>query len=188
MNYTEATLLTSAIVLLLGLVIYSLATNKSSKPKSAESQAESLKNMLDEYTKKSLDSEKTITENFEASHVDIPTKQYDMFDNTRAVKEMGLTQEEADGFVVDLVKAIKTEVPRIESAILSGKFKEVEEIVHTITGSSSTLGSGGVSSALISFYTAVQHRDSLDDLYVHLQNVKFYINELDEQCAKDKHS
>ncbi len=188
MNPTEATLLTIAIILLLGLVIYSMVSNKSAKPKSAASQAESLKNMLDEYVKKSQDREMTISENFEASNIVIPTKQYDMYDNSRAVEEMGLTQEEADAFVNDLVKAVQAEIPKIEASILKGDYKTVEEIVHTITGSSSTLGSGGVSSALISFYAAVQHRDKLDDLYVHLQNLKYYIEELNEQSAKDERS
>ena len=187
MNPPEATLLTIAIVLLLGLVIYSVFSNKSSKPKSAASQAESLKNMLDEYTQKSQGREKTISENFEASHIEIPTKQYDIYDNSRAVDEMGLTQEEADSFVLDLVKAIQSEIPKIEASILKGDYKNVEEIVHTITGSSSTLGSGGVSSALISFYAAVQHRDRLDELYIHLQNIKYYIEELNEQCTKYDH-
>jgi len=184
MNPTEATLLTIAIILLLGLVVYSVASSSSSKPKSAASQAESLKSMLDEYAKKSQGRVKTISENFEASNIEIPTKQYDIYDNSRAVEEMGLTQEEADGFVLDLVKAIQAEIPKIEASILKGDYKDVEEIVHTITGSSSTLGSGGVSSALISFYTAVQHRDSLDDLYVHLQNLKYYIQELNDQCSR----
>ena len=94
---------------------------------------------------------------------------------------MGLTQEEADSFVHDLVKALESEMPRIEEAIKGSDYKAVEEIVHTITGSSSTLGSGGVSSALISFYTAVQHRDDFQDLYVHLQNVKYYLAELKKQ-------
>jgi len=182
MNPTEATLLTIAIILLVGLIIYSLITSRRVTSKSAESQAESLKNMLDEYTKKANTREKTITEKFEASNIEIPTKQYAQYDNCRAVEEMGLTKEEADGFVLDLVKAINAEIPRIEQAILSSDYKRVEEIVHTITGSSSTLGSGGVSSALISFYTAVQHRDTLQDLYVHLQNIKYYIEELRVQC------
>jgi HPt (histidine-containing phosphotransfer) domain-containing protein len=128
----------------------------------------------------------TIDEKFEFIDLDIPTKQYPLYSNARAVDEMGLTQEEADAFVFDLIKAINAEIPRIEAAILGNDYNALEEIVHTITGSSSTLGSGGVSSALISFYAAVQHHDSLQKLYVHLQNVKFYLNELQEQVIVEK--
>ncbi len=187
MNSTEVTLLALAIVILLGLIIYSIVISlRGSKLQSAESQAESLKNMLDEYAQKVQEEERPLDEKFDVVDVAIPTKQHPAYSNARAVEEMGLTQEEADAFVLDLVKAVGAEVPRIEQAILASDYKTVEEIVHTITGSSSTLGSGGVSTALISFYTAVQHRDSLQKLYIHLQNVKYYLDELDKQSsAKD---
>ncbi|MGB5964208.1 MAG: hypothetical protein WBF77_05730 [Sulfurimonadaceae bacterium] len=182
MNNSEILLLSLAIAILVGLILYSMyLTYSSSKIKSAASQAESLKNMLNEYAQKVQDDESTIDKKFESEDIAIPTKVYPKYDNSRAVDEMGLTQEDADSFVHDLVKAIESEIPRIEAAILSSDHKAVEEIVHTITGSSSTLGSGGVSSALISFYTAVQHRDSLQKLYIHLQNVKYYLAELREQ-------
>ncbi len=184
MNNSEALLLALAIAILAGLIFYSIyLTYRSKQVRSAESQAESLKNILDEYAQKVHEEERTIDEKFESVDVVIPTKLHPKYDNSRAVDEMGLTQEEADSFVLDLIKAIDAEIPRIEEFLLQSDQKEVEEIVHTITGTSSTLGSGGVSSALISFYTAVQHRDSLKELYVHLQNVKYYLAELKEQCG-----
>ncbi len=182
MNNSEVILLSLAIAILAGLIFYSIyLTYRSSKVKSAASQAESLKNMLNEYAQKVQEDESTIDEKFESKDIVIPTKEYAKYDNNRAVDEMGLTQEEADSFVYDLVKALESEVPRIETAIKGSDYKAVEEIVHTITGSSSTLGTGGVSSALISFYTAVQHRDDFQKLYTHLQNVKYYLAELKEQ-------
>ena len=182
MGYNEASLLITAIVILIGLVIYSLLLSRHrSRSKSAASQAESLKYMLDEYAQKVKSEVKPIDAQFDISDTSIPTKAYNAYDNSRAVEEMGLTQEEADDFVTELIKAIETEIPHIEKAILGSDYKRVEEIVHTITGSSSTLGSGGVSSALISFYTAVQHRDDFKTLYVHLQNLKYYIAELKKQ-------
>ena len=182
MNNYEALLLGLAIAILAGLILYSAYLKyRSSQVTSAASQAESLKSMLDEYAQKVQDDESTVDEKFNTEGIVIPTKAYDKYSNTRAVEEMGLTQEEADSFVHDLVKALESEMPRIEEAIKGSDYKAVEEIVHTITGSSSTLGSGGVSSALISFYTAVQHRDDFQDLYVHLQNVKYYLAELKKQ-------
>ncbi len=184
MNNTEVTLLIVAFGILLGLMIYSIAVSlRGRKRKSAASQAESLKKMLDEYAKNAAADQRTLDEKFDLVDVDIPTKQYPLYNNARAVEEMGLSQEEADGFVHDLVKAVGAEIPNIESAILGHDYKRLEEIVHTISGSSSTLGSGGVSSALISFYAAVQHRDDWQKLYVHLQNVKYYLNELHEQIT-----
>ncbi len=181
MNNPEVLLLGLAIALLAGLIIYSIyLTYLGPKVKSAASQAESLKNMLDEYAQNVQKDERTIHEIFISEDIDIPTKTYPKYNNARAVNEMGLTQAEADSFVHDLAHVIETELPRIEEAILGSDYKTVEEIVHTITGSASTLGTGGVSSAFISFYTAVQHRDKFQQLYVHLQNIKFYLAELKE--------
>ncbi len=184
MDSSEALLLFVAILILVALVIYSAYLSYSnSKVKSAASQAESLKNILDEYAQTVQESERTIEEKFKSEDIVIPTKEHPKYDNSRAVDEMGLTQEEADSFVLDLIKAIDSEIPRIEESISASEYKNVEEIVHTITGTSSTLGSGGISSALISFYTAVQHRDSFQELYIHLQNVKYYLAELKEQYS-----
>ena len=119
MNNPEALLLSLAIAILAGLILYSIfLTYRSSKVKSAESQAESLKGMLDEYAQKVQDEDYTIDEKFVSDGIDIPTKAYPKYDNIRAVDEMGLTREEADSFVLDLIKAIEAEIPRIEEAIL----------------------------------------------------------------------
>jgi len=185
MNYNEASLLVTAIVILVGLVIYSLlVARRGVHSKSATSQAESLKSMLDEYAQKVKNDVDPLDARFDLSTTSIPTKQYAPYSNSRAVDEMGLTQEEADTFERDLVGAIEAEIPKIEKAILGSDYKTIEEIVHTITGSSSTLGSGGISSALISFYAAVQHRDSFKTLYIHLQNLKYYVAELKEVHQK----
>ncbi|WP_345977779.1 hypothetical protein [Sulfurimonas sp. HSL3-7] len=182
MNNTETLLLAIAIIILLGLIIYSLLLSSGSlNPKSAESQAESLKKLLDEYALQVKKEEKTLEEQFDSLEITIPTKIYPKFDNSRAVDEMGLSQEDADAFVLDLIKAIEAEVPKIDMALTNGDYKSLEEIVHTITGTSSTLGSGGISSALISFYAAVQHHDSLQKLFIHQQNVKHYLSSLKEE-------
>jgi hypothetical protein len=181
MNNTETLLLAIAITILLGLIIYSvLLSSGSSKPKSAVSQAESLKKLLDEYALQVKKEEGTLEEQFESLAITIPTKIYPKFDNSRAVDEMGLSQEDADTFVLDLIKAIEVEIPNIDKALANGDYKSLEEIVHTITGTSATLGSGGISSALISFYAAVQHHDTLQKLFIHQQNVKHYLTSLKE--------
>ena len=182
MNGSEIPLLSIVIFLLVLMIFYSAYLHlRSGRSKSAESQSQSLKSMLDEYAKKVQEDENGIDGRFDIGNIRIPTKIFNKYDNSRAVDEMGLSQEEADNFVLELVKALESEIPNIEEAILNADMKRLEDIVHTITGSSSTLGSGGISSALISFYAAVQHRDSLQELYVHLQNVKYYLDELKKE-------
>ena len=185
MNGDEFLLLSTASGILVVLIIYSFVNSRGSKVKSAESQAKSLKNMLNEYAQNIDIEEGSIDQKFESHNLSIPTNQYPLYDNKRAVKEMDLTQEEADGFVLDLIKAIDVEIPHIEEAILKADYKAIEEIAHTLTGTSSTLGSGGISTAFIAFYASVQHRDSMQQQYIHLQNVKFYLAELKEQVKEE---
>lgn len=184
----DTQLIAIAIIILIALLIYSIVSMLMNRPKSAKSQAESLKKMLEEYSDNIKNDACSIDEKFEFVHVDIPTKQYPKYDNSRAVDEMGLTQEEADDFVLDLIKAIEAEIPRLESDILKGDYKGIEEIVHTLTGTASTLGSGGISSTFIAFYASVQHRDSMQEQYIHLQNIKYYLNELkqDTESSTEK--
>lgn len=181
MNSQELILLSVAGTILLLLIIYSLTTGRRSPTKTAASQAESLKNMLNEYAQNVEIEEQTIDKKFEFLQVQIPTKQYPLYDSMRAVTEMDLTIEEVAGFVLDLIAAIDAEIPRMEEAILKSDYATLEEITHTLTGTSSTLGSGGISSAFICFYASVQHRDSIQEQYIHLQNIKFYLNELKEE-------
>jgi len=181
MNNTEALLLALAIVILLGLIIYSVLLSSRASKRKAASQAESLKLMLEEYAKNVREEQREAETELPEIDVEIPTKQYPKFDNSRAVTEMGMSQEEADSLVLELIKAIEVEIPRVEEALKTHDIRTIEEVIHTITGSSSTLGSGGVSSALISFYAAVQHRDVMEKLRIHLENVKYYLASLKEE-------
>jgi len=183
MNNTEVVLLSAVIIILLGLVIYSVFTSsKPSKKERAAMQAETFMNILSEYAQKvQEEKQKTTTEDLAPVDVAIPTKVYPKFDSSRAMEEIGLTREEADTFVLELIKVVEAEIVRIEEALRKNDMKTIETIVHTITGSSSTLGSGGITSALISFYAAVQHRDNMQILQIHLENVKYYLGLLKEE-------
>ena len=176
------TLLLTIIAIMLVWNIYSfLYSRRCPKSKATDSRAERLMNMLNEYAQRTREKKKN--KDFELPRIDvqIPTKEYPEFSNIRAVDEMGLTQKDADALVLELVKAIEAEIPRIEKALKTRELVTLEEIIHKITGSSSTLGSGGISSALISFYTAVQHHDDMNKLLIHLENVKYYLSRLKEE-------
>lgn len=175
------TLLLTIIAIMLVWNIYSfLYTRRCPKSKLTDSRAESLMNMLNQYAQRKRKKKQNSDFEFSSIDVQIPTKEHPKFSNLRAVDEMGLSQEEADALVLELVKAIESEIPRIEKALKTRELITLEEIVHKITGSSSTLGSGGISSALISFYTAVQHHDDMNKLQIHLENVKYYLSRLKE--------
>ncbi len=181
MSHNE-TLLFSIIIIMFGWNIYSfLYSRRCPKSKATDSRAEKLMNMLNQYAQQTREKKQNKDAELPGIDVQIPTKEYPKFSNLRAVDEMGLTQKEADALVIELVKAIEAEIPRIEKALKARELITLEEIVHKITGSSSTLGSGGISSALISFYTAVQHHDDMNRLLIHLENVKYYLSRLKEE-------
>ena len=75
-------------------------------------------------------------------------KHYEKFNNMRAVEQLGLSQEEADMFVKELIEQIDEELPKLEAAIEKKEFEQIDDISHMIKGSSASLGSGGVADLL----------------------------------------
>jgi hypothetical protein len=184
----ETFLLLLAIAMIVFLLLLTLLKGKKmlKKMESArESQAEELKALLDEYVKTSPKpaGRSTGLKSDQQEKSTIPTKTYPPFDNSRAVIELSLSQEEADMFVGELIKAVDAEVKKLDDAIANENILEIEEITHTITGSASTIGYGGITNVLIDFYTAVQHRETYPVLKTHLANLKYYLDQLKAQHA-----
>jgi HPt (histidine-containing phosphotransfer) domain-containing protein len=184
----ETFLLLLAIVMIIFLLLLTLFKGKKMLSKMGSdknSQAEELKALLDEYVKTTPKSagKSSVPKTKQQEAIAIPTKTYPPFDNSRAVTELSLSQEEADMFVGELIKAVDAEVKKLDKAIANENILEIEEITHTITGSASTIGYGGITNVLIDFYTAVQHRETYPVLKTHLANLKYYLDQLKEQHA-----
>lgn len=187
----ESLLLLLAIAMIVFLLLLTLfegkrfLKNRSQQGKEKRSQAAEMKALLDEYVKTSAksSSKSAVAQAEYKEEVAIPTKQYPPFDNSRAVIELNLSQEEADMFVGELIKAVDAEVIKLDSAIANEDIREIEEITHMITGSASTIGYGGITNVLIDFYTAVQHRETYPILKTHLANLKYYLIRLKEEHA-----
>jgi hypothetical protein len=82
----------------------------------------------------------------------VPSKIYSDFDNSRLLS-MGLSQEDADGFVIELIEQIDDHIPQIEAAIQAEEHEKVERLTHSLKGSATNLGTGGVADQLIEFNT-----------------------------------
>ena len=78
---------------------------------------------------------------------------YPPFDNTRTMEEFGLSKEEANDFIVDLIQQIEDEMPALITAVEANDSKQIEDISHMIKGSATNLGTGGVADVLIAFNT-----------------------------------
>ncbi|BAF72185.1 Hpt domain-containing protein [Sulfurovum sp. NBC37-1] len=77
---------------------------------------------------------------------------YPDFDHSRLV-EMGLSDEEAKDFVKELISQIEEQLPLIEKALQEGDFHQMEQLTHSIKGSSTNIGTGGVADLLIDYNT-----------------------------------
>jgi len=110
----------------------------------------------------------------------VPTP-YPEFSNARAVEQLGLSQEEADLFMPELVAQIEEELPNLEAAIAANDVVQVERVSHMLKGSSTNLGSGGVSDVLVAFNTYCKTGSDFEVIQNHMQNLRFYLGRLKAQ-------
>jgi len=110
-------------------------------------------------------------------------KQYDKFNNARAIEQLGLSQDEADMFIKELIQQIDDELPKLEAAIENEDFDQIDDISHMIKGSSSSLGSGGVADVLSEMNEYSKKGRDIEIIRDYFYNLKHYFNELKTQFA-----
>ena len=113
---------------------------------------------------------------------ELPEANYPQFTHVRLV-EMGLSDDEAKEFVAELVPQIEVEIPNIEAAIEAADFHQIERLTHSIKGSATNLGTGGVSDLLVDFNTYVKSGTDSDVAKAYLKHLIHYTNELKTQYA-----
>ena len=109
------------------------------------------------------------------------TYDYPAFDNTRTLEEFGLSKEEADDFIVDLIQQIEDEMPGLVAAVEANDSKQIEDISHMIKGSATNLGTGGVADVLVDFNTYMKTASDADVIAKHMKNLDHALKELKEQ-------
>ncbi|WP_415408141.1 Hpt domain-containing protein [Sulfurovum sp. CS9] len=107
---------------------------------------------------------------------------YPKFDHSRLL-EMGLSEEEAKEFVAELIPQIETQIPLIKEAMAISDFHNMERLIHSIKGSSTTVGTGGVSDLLVDYNTYLKTGTELAIAEAYLEQLKHYCEELKEQYA-----
>ncbi|KYJ85904.1 Hpt domain-containing protein [Sulfurovum riftiae] len=103
---------------------------------------------------------------------------YPAFDHSRLV-EMGLSDEEATDFVKELIPQIEAQLPLLEEAMQKADFQQMERLTHSIKGSATNIGTGGVSDLLVDYNTYLKSGDSIT-------LAKAYHEELTRQVDKLK--
>jgi len=112
----------------------------------------------------------------------LPEANYPEFTHIRLV-EMGLSDDEAKEFVADLISQLETEIPLIDAAMKEGDFHKMERLTHGIKGSSSNLGTGGVSDLLSEYNTYLRTDTDVDIAGAYLKHLVHYTNELKKQYS-----
>jgi len=107
----------------------------------------------------------------------IATKEYGSFKHDRLI-EMGLSHEEADEFVIELVHQLEEAVDQIETALLQNELSKVEHITHGIKGAASNVGTGGVTDLLIDYNTYMKSGRDITIIQAYQKRLKECISDL----------
>lgn len=113
---------------------------------------------------------------------ELPNCKYPPFTHVRLV-EMGLSDDEAIEFVNELIPQLEEQVPRMENAINSADFQQVERLTHGIKGSTTNLGTGGISDLLAEFNTYLKSGTDTDIIKAYHAHFIRSIEELKKQYA-----
>ncbi|HHH72514.1 MAG TPA: hypothetical protein ENL04_01645 [Sulfuricurvum sp.] len=108
---------------------------------------------------------------------------YPEFSNNRAMQQLGLSQEEADLFVAELVKQIEEEMPNLDSALQANDVSQLEEVTHMLKGSAVNLGEGGIADVLSEFNAYCKEGSDPDVLMRHMNDLRYYFDKLKAEFA-----
>jgi HPt (histidine-containing phosphotransfer) domain-containing protein len=114
--------------------------------------------------------------------IDLPECKYPKFNYSRLL-EMGLGEDEAIEFVKELIPQIKTQIPLIKESMEASDFHNIERLTHSIKGSSTTVGSGGISDLLVEFNTYVKTGKEIPIIEAYVKHLNHYCEELEKEYA-----
>ena len=109
--------------------------------------------------------------------IDLPECNYPEFDYSRLVG-MGLSEDEAIEFIKELIPQIETQIPLIQEAMDKEDFYSMERLTHSIKGSSTTVGSGGVSDLLVAYNTYLKTGEEIEVAKEYQKYLKHYYEAL----------
>ncbi len=118
----------------------------------------------------------------EAEPIHLPEANYPRFDHSRLI-DMGLSEEDAKEFVGELILQIETQLPLIKEAMEIPDFHRMEELMHSIKGSATNLGTGGVSDLIIDYDTYLKTGTELAIAKAYFEHLNYYCEELKEQYS-----
>ena len=116
--------------------------------------------------------------------VELPKGEYPAFNYERLI-EMGLSEAEAHEFIQELIPQIEAQIPLIQEAMDKPDYHQMERLTHSIKGSSTTIGTGGVSDLLVDYNTYLKEGKEVEVLEAYQKHLKHYFEALKKQFPKD---
>ena len=111
---------------------------------------------------------------------ELPPTEYPDFDNSRLLR-MGLPQADNKAFILELIKHIDHQIPKIEDATRKSDYVIIAQLTRSIQDSSIALGSGGITDAATDFYTYIKKMGKDKEIIAaHIENLKKYHIKLKE--------
>jgi chemotaxis protein histidine kinase CheA len=112
----------------------------------------------------------------------MPQGNYPPFTHDRLL-EMGLSDEEAKEFIHELIPQIEIQIPLIQEAVQALDFHKMERLTHSIKGSATNLGTGGISDLLVAFNTYLKTGTDIDIAKAYFNHLLRYNSELKAQYS-----
>jgi len=150
------------------------------KPSYAPEQIPTQKELTEKKAEEKKPEPELIPEPAVIEKIDLPEANYPKFNHLRLL-DMGLSQEEAKEFVAELIPQIESQIPLIKEAMESSDFHTIERLTHSIKGSSTTVGTGGISDLLADFNTYVKTGTEPTIVEAYFEHLNHYHEELKEQ-------
>ena len=136
----------------------------------------------DPFPKKIIEKPKTEEEPKHKPQKKLPICTYPKFTHIRLI-EMGLSDEEAKEFVQELIPQLELQIPLIEKVLAIPDFHQMERLTHSIKGSATNLGTGGISDLLVECNTYLKTGTDIDIAKAYFGYLVHYTKELKEQYS-----
>ena len=118
----------------------------------------------------------------EEKSLTLPVANYGRFDHNRLI-EMGLSEEEAVSFVKELIEQIKAQIPLIKEAIEEKDFTRMERLTHSLKGSATNIGTGGIADLLVKYNTYLKTGKELPIAKGYFKHLEDSLEQLNRQYA-----
>lgn len=168
------------IVLIIAIIIYLEYQNEKAYQEERKKRTQERKKTKPPYNPKEK-VQKPLQRKKEKTY-DLPQCKYPKFNYERLIG-MGLSEEEAIEFAKELIPQIKTQIPLIKEAMEKEDFHCMERLTHSIKGSSTTVGTGGISDLLVEYNTYLKTGKELPIAEAYFEHLNRYAEDLEKEFA-----